>query len=75
MFQDFLMKQMLKKQLSALPEEQRQKILSAFDDNPDFFKGLMSEIGERLKKGESQQTAIMNVMMKYKSELQKMLQS
>ena len=72
---NFFLKQMLKKQLSALPEEQKQRVLKALEENPKFFEELVKEISERLKKGESQQSAIMQVMTARKAELQKILQS
>jgi len=64
---------MLSKQLAQLPKEQQEKVLAAFEQNPDFFKGLIGEIGERLKKGESQQSAIMSVMTAHKAELERIL--
>ncbi len=70
---NFFMKQMLAKQMANMPAEQKQKVLKAFDENPDFFKKLMDDISDRLKRGEPQQAAIMGVMTSHKAELEKML--
>jgi hypothetical protein len=67
------MKQMLAKQMANMPAEQREKVLKAFDGNPEFFKGLIEDISKRLKNGEPQQAAIMGVMSSHKAELEKML--
>jgi hypothetical protein len=70
MFGDFLLKQMLQKQLANLPQEQRDTVMKAFEENPEFFKGLFNEVGERIKKGESQQAAVIAVLLAKQSELQ-----
>lgn len=70
---NFFMKQMLAKQLSALPKEQRDKVMKAFDDNPDFFKNMIEEISKRLKNGESQQSAMMAVISQNRSELERIM--
>jgi hypothetical protein len=73
MLQKFFLKQMLGKQLAALPKDQQEKVLSAFDSNPEFFQSLIGEISERLKSGESQQNAIMSVLSAHKAELERIL--
>lgn len=72
MLQNFFMKQMLQNQLKSLPPEQREKAMAAFESNPDFFKNIVGEIAERLKRGESQQAAIMAVLSTHRAELEKM---
>ena len=74
MLQQFFLKQMLTKQLANLPKDQQEKVLEAFDKNPDFFSNLTAEIGIRIKNGESQMSAIMAVVNEHKVELQKLLQ-
>ena len=73
MFSGFLMKQMLSRQLANVPEEQKQKILAAFEKNPDFFKELAATVQNRVQNGESQMNAIMAVVAEKKSELESML--
>lgn len=70
---NFFMKQMLAKQMANMPAEQKERVLKAFDENPDFFKKLMGDISDRLKRGEPQQAAIMGVMASHKAELEKIL--
>jgi hypothetical protein len=69
----FLMKKMLQHQLKDLPKDQREKILGAFEKNPDLFKKIADEVKAETKKGKDQQTASMLVMMKYKRELQELM--
>jgi len=65
-----MMKKMLKSQMKGVPEEQQNMIMDAFEKNPDLFKKIAKEIQEKTKAGKDQQLASMEVMMKYKSELQ-----
>ena len=74
MLMNFFMKQMLEKQLAALPAEQKEKVMKAFEENPEFFKNLLADISARLKNGEAQQSAVMNVMTAHKAELARILQ-
>jgi 5'(3')-deoxyribonucleotidase len=73
MFGNFLMKQMLKQQIKNLPKAAQDAVLSAFEKNPDFFKNLVNEIAQKVKSGVPQATAVQQVMMSKRSELQKML--
>lgn len=75
MFQQFFLKQMLSKQLTNLPKEQQERVLAAFEKNPDFFKKITEEIGVRLKNGEHQMAAIMAVVSEHKAELESLLKS
>ena len=73
MFGNFLMKQMLKQQLKNLPKEAQDAVMAAFEKNPDFFKNLINEIAAKVKSGVPQATAVQQVMMSKRAELQKML--
>jgi hypothetical protein len=70
---NFVMKKMLQQQLKGVPQDQQDKIMSAFEKNPDLFKKIAKEVKEETKKGKDQQTASMLVMMKYKRELQELM--
>jgi hypothetical protein len=70
---NFLMKAMLKKQLKNVPEDQRDKIMSAFEKDPQFFKDIASEIQAEIKKGADQQSATMKVMMANQQKLQELM--
>lgn len=73
MFQNFLLKSMLKKQMKNVPQEQQDKILSAIEKNPDFFMNIAKEVQEKVKGGMSQHEAMMNVMQKYQGDLVNMM--
>ncbi len=67
---DFLLKKMLKAQ--GVPEEQIDMVLKMMEKNPELFKKIAEEIQEKVKSGMNQQSASMQVMQKYQSELQKL---
>lgn len=69
MIKDFLMKKMLEKQLKGIPEDQKQKIITAIQKNPELFKKIAEEVQGAVKSGQDQMQATMSVMQKYQSEL------
>lgn len=72
MFQKFMMKQMMKRQLKQLPEDQQERIMAAVDKNPDLFQTIAKEIQQKIKKeNKDQMAATMEVMQKHKDELRK----
>ena len=62
LFQNFLMKQMLKRQMKGVPEEEQEKIFAMIEKNPDFFQDIAAKIQEKMKNGKSQMDASMEVM-------------
>lgn len=74
MFQNFMLKQMLKSKMKGVPEVQQEKIFSAFEKNPEFFEKIAKEIEQAKKTGKSEMTAAMEVMRKHQAELQKLMQ-
>jgi predicted house-cleaning noncanonical NTP pyrophosphatase (MazG superfamily) len=70
---NFLMKKMIQNQIKNLPAEQQTKILTAFDKNPELFKKIAEEVKVASKNGNNSQMAAMNVMSKYKKELQELM--
>ena len=75
MIQDFLLKQMLKSQLKNLPKDHQDKVLGAFQKNPQLFQDIALSVQERIKNGESQMSATMNVIAERKTELEQLLKS
>lgn len=73
MLKDFFIKKMLESQLKNIPAEQREKIMKALSDNPEFFTRLAEEVKKEMDSGANQMTAIIKVLPKYKDELGKML--
>lgn len=69
MFQNFLLKTMLKKQLKGVPEEEQNRIFTMIEKNPDFFMKIATEAQEKIKGGMSQQDAMMAVMKNHETEL------
>ena len=67
---DFLLKKMLKAQ--GVPENQIDMVLKMMEKNPELFKKIAEEIKVKVKSGQSQTSASMEVMRKYQSELQKL---
>lgn len=68
-----LLKKMLKNQLKGVPEDQQNKIITAVEKNPKLFSDIAAEVQEKIKGGMDQQKATMEVMMKYRQELQSLM--
>lgn len=69
---NFVMKQMIKRQIKDRPQDQQQMIMSLVEENPELLKTISQEIQEKVKKkGISQEAAMMQVMMDHKDELQR----
>jgi hypothetical protein len=60
--------------MKGLPEEQQEMILGAFEKDPGLFKKIADEIKQKTKAGHNEQFANMEVMMKYRSQIQKLMQ-
>jgi hypothetical protein len=73
MFQNFLLKQMLKKQMKDVPQEEQEKIFTMIEKNPDFFMKIAQEAQEKIKGGMSQQDAMMAVMQAHGEELKSVM--
>lgn len=69
MFQNFLLKTMLKKQMKNVPQDQQDKIFAMIEKNPDFFMKIAQEAQEKIKGGMPQQDAMMTVMQTHQDEL------
>ncbi|MFA5778252.1 MAG: hypothetical protein WC870_02055 [Candidatus Paceibacterota bacterium] len=71
MFQNFLLKKMLRTQ--GVPEAQIEMFIGMMEKNPELFKTIAEEIQEKVKGGMSQTDAGMQVMKKYEEELKKLV--
>ena len=67
----FLLKKMLK--AKGVPEEQVDMILNIMEKDPALFQKIALEVQEKIKSGQNQETASMQVMQKYQDELKKLL--
>lgn len=68
---NFVMKQMIKRQVKDMPKDQQELIIGLVENNPELLKTISSEIQVKVKKGIDQQAAMMQVMMDHKEELQR----
>ncbi len=72
--QDFLLNQAMKWKMKDVPEEQREQIMTLVKKDPELFKKIGEEVDRRVKKGgEPQMKATMEVMKKYRGELQALM--
>lgn len=71
MFQNFLLKKMLRTQ--GVPEAQIDMFIKMMEKNPELFKTIAMEIQEKMKGGMSQTDAGIEVMKKYEQELRLLL--
>ena len=67
---NFVMKQMIKRQVKDMPKDQQELIMGLVENNPELLKTISGEIQAKVKKGIDQQAAMMQVMMDHKQELQ-----
>lgn len=74
MIQKFLVRQALKMKMKDVPQEQQEQILALVEKNPDLFKKIGEEVDRRVKGGENQMKASMEVMKKYREELAGLMQ-
>ena len=73
MFQNFFIKKMLESQLKNVPAEQKEKIMKAISDNPEFFAKLAEDVKKEMDSGKNQMAAVMAVLPKYQDELRKIM--
>lgn len=71
MFQNFLLKKMLKSQ--GVPESQIEMFVNMIEKNPELFKTIASEIEQKIKTGMDKNAAGIQVMKKYEQELKKLV--
>jgi len=71
-FKDFFLKKMIKSQAKNVSDEDVDKMLEVFNKNPELFKKIAEEIKAKTESGKDQMSATMEVMGKYKEELEKL---
>lgn len=57
----------------GVPEEQIDMFIKMIEKDPELFKKIAKEIEEKVKSGQDQQTASIEVMKKYEAELKKLV--
>lgn len=64
----------MRAKMKDVPKEQQEQIMQLVQKNPELFKKIGEEIDRRVKKGgENQMKATMEVMKKYRAELQDLM--
>ena len=73
MFKEFFLKKALQSQLKNLPENQSEVVMKAVSENPELFMQIAKEAQAKIKKGKTQEAAMMEVMTAHQDELKKLL--
>lgn len=67
----FFLKKMLASKMKGVPQSEQDKIFDMIEKNPDLFQKIGVEVQEKMQKeGKDQMAAAMEVMTKYKDQLQ-----
>ena len=74
MLKNFLMKQLVKSQLSKLPPEAQKMIMDIMEKNPELLMRMAEDMQAAKAAGKSDQDAFVALAAKYKDELQKLKQ-
>ena len=72
MFQNFLLKKMLRTQ--GVPEAQIEMLIKMMEKDPELFKKIAEETKAKMDQGIDQKTASIEIMKKYEDELRKLAQ-
>lgn len=71
---DFFIRKVVESKLKDVPAAQREQIMNLVTKDPELFKKIGEEIDRRVKKGgEPQMKATMEVMKKYKSDINRLM--
>jgi hypothetical protein len=71
MFKNFLLKKMLRTQ--GVPEAQIDMFINMMEKDPKLFETIAKEVKAKMDAGIDQQTASMEVMKKYETDLKKLV--
>lgn len=71
MFQNFLLKKMLR--LQGVPPDQIDMFIKMMEKDPELFKKIGEEVETKIKNGMDKTKAGMEVMQKYQNELKKLV--
>lgn len=73
MFQKFILKAMLGKQLKDVPPEMQDKLIDAVMKDPKLFMDMAESIKGKMAAGKSQMDATMEVVREHQNTLQNIL--
>lgn len=72
---DFFVRKMVESKMKDVPKEEQERILNLIQKNPELFKKIAEEIQVEMGKGKDQMEASVEVMMKYKDEVGKIIEN
>lgn len=72
MFQEFLLKKLIKSKFGNISDPEIERIIKMVKENPALFENIASEISQKVKSGQDQMSAAMEVMRKYEGDLKKL---
>ena len=64
---------MIKSQLKNVSEAEQEKLVKLISENPQLFQKIAEEVQAKVKGGQDQMSAMMEVMTKYKTDLQNVM--
>ncbi len=70
---DFLLRKMIKSKMKGIPESEQEKLISMVEKNPELFQKIATETQEKMKAGQDQMSAAMEIMKKYEKELKEIM--
>lgn len=70
---DFLLRKVIKSKLKDVPEAEQEKLITLVEKNPELFQKIAVEAQEKIKTGQEQTAAMMEVIKKYESELKSLM--
>lgn len=73
--QNFFLKKMVESKMKDIPKEEQEKILDLIQKNPELFKKIAEEIQVAVGGGKDQMDATIEVMTKYRNEVQEAMKN
>lgn len=73
MFNNFIVKALLKKQLKGLPQDVQDKVIALIEKNPQLFMEIGTEVKKKMDAGMDQEKAVREVMESRGGELKALL--
>lgn len=70
---NFLLRKMLARELSGVPQAEQEKIFAIIEKNPDLFQKIALEVQDEVKNGRGQMDAAMNIFKKYEKDLKSLM--
>ncbi len=75
MLKEYFLKKMLERNLSQVPQSERDRLVGMISQNPDFFAKLASSIQSKMTAGKEQMSAVREVMEENRAELSQLFKA